>query len=300
MRNIFTASSLLAALALAAPLAAQAQEPHCKHSAPRQLSLDLAGVKAVVFDIGPNDLKVEATPGASAAVSGKACASAPERLDRLKLTQERVGDKLVVRAYREDKLLGFSFGQNYAYQTLSATLPDNLPVQLKVGSGDASVNGAAVLSADVGSGDVAARRIQGLAAVSVGSGDIELHDVGKLHVISIGSGKVEAHAVRGAVTVGSIGSGDFDLTGAAGDVEIGSIGSGDADVRGVKGGVSIRSIGSGDANVRDVQGNVSVGSIGSGDIEAHNVAGGLTVRSVGSGSIRHNDVRGPIDTPKKR
>lgn len=300
MRSIFTAPSLLAALALAAPFAAQAQSEYCKHSAPRQLSLDLAGAKAVVFDIGPNELKVEATPGASAAVSGKACASDAEKLANLKLTQERVGDKLVVRAYREDKLLGFSFGRNYAYQKLAATVPDTIPVQLKVGSGDASVSGASVLSADVGSGDVTARRIQGLTAVSVGSGDIELHDVGKLNVVSIGSGKVEAHAVRGTVTVGSIGSGDFDLTGAAGDVEIGSIGSGDADVRDVKGDVSIRSIGSGDANVRDVQGNVGVGSIGSGDIEARNVTGGLTVRSVGSGSIRHDDVRGPIDTPKKR
>ena len=281
MRPTSLASSLLALLALTVAGAAAAQDPHCKHTAPRQLALDLAGVKAVVFDIGPHELKLDATPGAKAHVAGKACASAADALAGLKLTQERKGDKLVVRAWREGHFSGISFKENYAYQTLTASVPDSIPVQLKVGSGDASVSGAPVLSIDVGSGDVSAHRIRGLVAASVGSGDIELHDVGQLKVISIGSGSLEAHGVRGAVEVGSIGSGGFEVTGVDGDVQIGSVGSGGADVR-------------------DVKGSVGVDSIGSGDVDARVVGGGLTVRSVGSGSIGHNDVRGPIDTPKKK
>ena len=37
---------------------------NCPHSQPRNLQLDLAGVKAVVFDIGPHDLQVNASPNA--------------------------------------------------------------------------------------------------------------------------------------------------------------------------------------------------------------------------------------------
>jgi hypothetical protein len=281
MRPTFIASSLLALATLTAAGAASAQEPRCKHTAPRQLALELAGVKAVVFDIGPNELKLDATPGAPAGIAGKACASSADALAGLKLTQERNGDKLLVRAWRDGYFSGISFKENYAYQTLTATLPDSVPVQLKVGSGDASVSGAPVLSIDVGSGDVTAHRIRGLVAASVGSGDIALHDVGQLKVISIGSGSLGAHGVRGRVEVGSIGSGGFEVTGVDGDVQIGSIGSGDADVR-------------------DVKGGVAVDSIGSGDVDARGVGGGLAVRSVGSGSIDHNDVRGPIDTPKKK
>ena len=75
-----------------------------------------------------------------------------------------------------------------AYMKLSSTLPDHINVQLKVGSGDATVIGAPILSADVGSGDVQARNIRGLVAASVGSGDIDLKDIGALQVISVGSG----------------------------------------------------------------------------------------------------------------
>ena len=268
---------LLATTLLATP--AFAQDEHCKHSAPRQLKLDTAGAKAIVFDIGHNDLRVDASPGAAVSLQGKACASQADALPSLKLTQERVGDKLVVRVWREGRFSGVFFGNNYAYQTLSVTLPDTLPVQLKVGSGDATVTGAPVLSADVGSGDVAARGIRGLAAVSVGSGDVELDDIGALRVISIGSGDVTARGVRGAVHVGSIGSGEFTLVRSTDDVEIGSIGSGDAELR-------------------DVGGDIVVGSVGSGGVEARNVAGALTVRSVGSGDVHHEGVKGAVDLPK--
>lgn len=282
MRNLTIASTLLTALALSALPTAHAQDGHCEHSQPRNLSLDLSGAKAVVFELAQHDLTLKASPGAKADIQGTACASQKKELARLHLTQQRVGDKLIVRAYREGgRSIVSLFGDNYAYLKLQATLPDNIPVQLKVGSGDADVSGMPVLSVDVGSGDVVARHVRGLAAASVGSGDVELDDVGSLQVISVGSGDVTAKRVRGSAKVGSIGSGDFELDGAGGRVEIGSIGSGNA-------------------QVRNVDGDVEVGSIGSGDVSVRDVRGKLALRSKGSGSIHHSDVAGQIDLPEDR
>lgn len=265
------------AVLLAASTPAFADE--CRHSSPRDLSLDLDGVKTVMFEIAHNELRVDATPGATAAISGRACATSTGQLDHLTLTQERQGDKLVVRARREGNR-SLWIGKNYAYMTLNASVPDNVMVQLNVGSGDAWVTGASALSADVGSGDVEARRIRGRVTAKVGSGDIELDDIGALHVLSIGSGDVVAQNVRGNVEVGSIGSGDFTVKGAGGNVEIGSIGSGDAEAE-------------------RVTGNVVVGSVGSGKVDVSDVSGGLTVRSKGSGDIRHSQVAGTIDIPRR-
>jgi hypothetical protein len=273
MRNL----SLLTLLLLA-PATAFAASPECKHSQPRNLTLDLAGVKAVVFDIASNDLTVDAIAGAKATLGGQACASDEKYLQQLKLTQHKAGDKLYVTARREGSSVGIFLGSNYAYLKLAATLPDSVMVQLKVGSGDAVVTGAPLLSADVGSGDVEAKHIRGLVAAAVGSGDISLEDIGSLHVISVGSGDLSARKVRGPAKVGSVGSGDFELDGALGDVEIGSVGSGDAKVTGVSG-------------------SVNVASVGSGDVEVNDIRGDLTVRSKSSGSVGHNRVDGRISVP---
>ena len=291
-------SLLLFALLL--PFAAQAQDSQCRHSQPRQLDLDLDGVRTVTFEVNNNKLRLDATAGAAGAIQGRACASSEGWLENLRMEQRRDGERLHVRLYRDRQVRGIFLGRNYAYLDLSGTLPDDVLVQLKVGSGDAWLTGAAAMSADVGSGDVEARGIAGLVTAKVGSGDIELDDIGSLNVLSIGSGDVEADNVRGDVEVGSIGSGDFRLRGAGGDVKIGSIGSGDAGLQDVEGSVRIGSIGSGDADLRAIGGSVKVNSTGSGDIRARGVGGDLTVSSKGSGEVRHEDVAGRVDVPRKR
>ncbi|MGE4459378.1 MAG: DUF4097 family beta strand repeat-containing protein [Stenotrophomonas sp.] len=273
-----TIKPLLFALALL-PGVALADE-HCKFSQPQAMDLALAGVKAVVFEVNSHDLRLQASPGARAALSGRACASSQDLLGQLSLTQEKVGDKLVVRLQRESRGLNIGFGSSYAWLDITGTLPDTLLVQLKVGSGDASLSGAQAMSADVGSGDVKARDIKALAIAAVGSGDIELDNVGALHVVSVGSGDVRVGGVRGDARVGSIGSGDLELRDVQGNVEIDSIGSGDADIGGVRGTVGLGTLGSGDLRVRD--------------------AGGLRVRHSGSGSIDHSGIRGTVELPKKR
>ncbi|WPU54801.1 DUF4097 family beta strand repeat-containing protein [Stenotrophomonas acidaminiphila] len=273
-----TIKPLLFALALL-PGVALADE-HCKFSQPQAMDLALAGVKAVVFEVNSHDLRLQASPGARATLSGRACASSQDLLGQLSLTQEKVGDKLVVRLQRESRGLNIGFGSSYAWLDITGTLPDTLLVQLKVGSGDASLSGAQAMSADVGSGDVKARDIKALATAAVGSGDIELDNVGALHVVSIGSGDARVGGVRGDARVGSIGSGDLELRDVQGNVEIDSIGSGDADISGVRGTVGLGTLGSGDLRVRD--------------------AGGLRVRHSGSGSIDHSGIRGTVELPKKR
>lgn len=262
------------------PAAAFAQD-RCRHSQPRTLQLELDGVKIVVFDVGPHALRIDAGKASSGSLDGRACASGENRLEELTLTQQRVGDKLVVQLRRNGRTSGIFIGNTYARLEISGTIPAHLPVQLKVGSGDAVVSGAASLSADVGSGDVQARRIRGPFVVAVGSGDIEASQVGSLQVVSIGSGDVQVRQVGGTSKIGSIGSGDLKLEATRQGVQIGSLGSGDVELR-------------------NIGGDVVVGSIGSGDVDVDDVRGNLLVRSVGSGSARHNDVSGRIDLPKRR
>ncbi|MGV8958799.1 MAG: hypothetical protein ACOH1V_00165 [Stenotrophomonas sp.] len=262
------------------PGAAFAAE-QCKHSQPQALDLDLAGAKAVVFEVNSHDLHITASPGAAAHLGGRACASTTDLLAKLTVSQQRVGDKLVVQLKRESKGLSLDFGSSYAYLDINGTLPDNIMVQLKVGSGDANLDGAMSMSADVGSGDVHARNIRGLVTAAVGSGDIELTDVGSLHVLAIGSGDVKARGVRGPAKIGSVGSGDLKL-------------------RDVQGAVAIDHLGSGDIEVAEVRGNVTLGSIGSGDFDVRNASGDLTVERSGSGSIRHSGISGKVELPRKR
>jgi hypothetical protein len=260
------------------PSAVFAASPECRHSQPRDLQLDLAGVKTVVFEVESHDLTIQASANAKPELKGQACASDAELLEQLQLTQRKSGDKLHISLHREGMSSGLFFGNNYAYLKIAGTLPDYVTVQLKVGSGDASVGGAAVVSADVGSGDVQASNTRGLVAAKVGSGDIEVDGAGSLQVISVGSGDLAAKRIRGPVKVGNVGSGDFSLNGAIGDVEIGSIGSGDAEVR-------------------EVSGNLAVDSVGSGDIDASGIRGNFTLRKKGSGSANHRDVGGRVSVP---
>jgi len=277
--NLMKITPLLLALSLL-PASAFAEQ-HCQFSKPQALDLDLAGAKAVVFEVNSHDLRLQASPGAKAAVAGRACASTQDLLSQLSVTQQKVGDKLVVTLKRENQGLNFNFsGNTYAYLDLTGSLPDNILVQLKVGSGDASLSGAQSMSADVGSGEVVARDISGLATAAVGSGDIELHNVGSAYVLSIGSGDVKINGVRADARVGSIGSGDLELTA-------------------VQGNVRVESIGSGDVDVRDARGAVNLGSLGSGDFSVRGAAS-LKVDHVGSGSVNHTGVSGTVDLPKKR
>lgn len=276
---IRNASIAVLALAVLLPIGAARADDQCEHSAPRSLALDYAGVRTVKFSIGQHKLKLDAAPATRATVSGRACASSAKLLPQLLLTSEKRGDVLLVSA-RRDGNSNWSFGNNYAYMTLTGTVPANVAVEMAVGSGDAWIDGVASLKGSVGSGDLEAKRVRGATSITVGSGDAEFDDIGSLDVGSIGSGDVKARRVRAGVKVGSIGSGDLQLDGVGTNVDIGSIGSGDADVKNVKG-------------------NVTLSSIGSGDLDVDTVGGNVVVRSKGSGSVTTKQVSGSVDVPKR-
>src|SRR5690606_41336658 len=104
--------------ALLLPLAAAAAEPQCEHSQPRDLQLDMTGVKTVVFDIGANDLAVRAAAKPGNRVEGRACASRENDLSLLVLSHQRYGDRLAVTAKRENRHGRLFTRRQYAYMNL--------------------------------------------------------------------------------------------------------------------------------------------------------------------------------------
>ena len=251
MRN----SSIIAAVLLAAlPLAAHAD---CTVSAQRPLELALEGVETVRFEFGADDLELAGTAGARGQLEGRACASHRELLDQLDLVQEREGSTLVVRVERAGNLaegLAALFTRRYAYIDVSGSIPEELPVQVHLGSGDARLRGIASLDARVGSGDLQVEQVGGPVALRIGSGDATLTGIGPLQVHALGSGDLSARDIKGDVRIGTIGSGDVELAAVTGSVAVERIGSGDLDVRGA-------------------QGDLRVGRVGSGEVKHHQVAG---------------------------
>lgn len=294
MPILLTAFLTLPAVALAAD--------DCKHAAPRQLALDLSGISTVQFNVGSSKLRLNAIVGKSGSLSGRACATSEDLLNTLTLTQQRSGNTLVVTLQRkkqeEQNWQWLSFG-NYAYLELSGSVPDNIPLQVNVGSGEIWVTGAAELTANIGSSDAQIQHIKGKTSLVVGSGDVDLQDIGVLTLSSLGSGSVKASQIRGDVEIGSIGSGEVELNKLGKSLKIGSIGSGSAEVANVQGNVSIGTIGSGTLDSKDVTGSVTVSTIGSGSLDVRRIGGDLRVSNKGSGSIRRADVQGTVQVPER-
>ncbi|KFL38095.1 DUF4097 family beta strand repeat-containing protein [Arenimonas donghaensis] len=231
----------------------------CKHEDTRQLALDLDGVSLVRFEVNSHDLRLDGVPDESVApLQIRACASDPDYLSQLVVEAQRSGDTLRVTIERRGKSSGLFFSPTYANLEVQARLPAGLAYDVEVGSGDAEVAGVASLVADVGSGDLEARRISGEVRAEVGSGDLDFDDIGSLDLRSVGSGDLDARRVRGDVQIGSLGSGDIDLDGVAGSVRVRRIGSGDLDVHDVAGDLVVERLGSGDVDHGRVLGAVNV------------------------------------------
>lgn len=262
-------------LACALPMSAFAAD-RCAHEAPRNLPVDLDGVKTVVFDIGAQTLSVTPATRGAASLTARACASSPSMLSQLLFTQTRRGDKLIVTVSRNRSMPLWDSNDRYASLIVNARLPADLMIQVRVGAGDAVVDGFRSVTADVGSGELRARNVQETFYADVGSGEIEAENVGALHVVSVGSGELAARKVRGDAKVGGVRSGELAISDAGGSIRIDAIGSGSA-------------------SVSEVGGAVRVADIGSGSLRARALRGDLTVAHVGSGSVRHSDVAGRID-----
>lgn len=274
------ASLLLAACTVQIPASAsQGADGHCPHNAPRSLALDLDGVTAVALELGPDTLVLTGQAGSTGQLEGRVCAAKADQLDSVQLVQRREGTVLTVRAERPTRT-GLSLGRT-AWLDLRGSLPDSIPVTLRLGSGEFQASRLAALKATIGSGDVEASDIAGDITLTVGSGDVSVRRAGSLALDNLGSGELEASDITGDLRVGNIGSGDVSAERVGGHVQVGNIGSGDL-------------------TLTRVTGNVEVDAIGSGDVRAREIGGGLTVRRLGSGDIRHEQVSGPVSVPRGR
>lgn len=249
---------LLFATLLLAPIAAFAAQP-CKYEAPRRLQVDLTGVRGVQIDVNSYDLHLVAGgDGKSLSVDGRACASEQGLLERLQVNQRREGDQLLIELGGDGSSIFRLFGSSYSRLDVNVQMPSDLPVTLRVGSGDADVEGVRELQANVGSGDLAVSRIAGRFSASVGSGDIDASDLGSLDLGSVGSGDATIERIKGDARIGSIGSGDVTLSGVGGSVHADTLGSGDLEVSDVGGDFSLGAKGSGDVDHSGVKGKVSL------------------------------------------
>lgn len=253
MRRFFIAVLLLV------PLATWAATP-CKYEAARNLQLDLNGVRGVQIDVHSQDLHLTGVGGGiDLSLTGKACASSQDALDKLQVTQRRDGDQLLIDIGGSGSTSFNLFGRS-TYSSLDVTvqMPSDLPLTVRVGSGDADIRGVQQVRSSVGSGDLQVRDVPGVVTASVGSGDINVAHVGSLDLGSVGSGDVKADGIKGDARIGSIGSGDVTLRDVDGNVHVDTLGSGDLDVLGVSGDFSLGAKGSGDVNHRGVKGKVSI------------------------------------------
>lgn len=249
---------LLLATLLLAPLVAQARDD-CKFQAPRNLQLDLAGVKSLQVDLHSHDLHLNGDAAArTGELTGRACASDQQLLDNLVVTQRREGDVLIVEAGGKNRIMFNLMGRSYADLQLNLKVPASLPVTLNVGSGEAWAASLQRLDAQVGSGELHVSKIAGPLSASVGSGDVEASDIGSLDLGAVGSGDFKVEGIKGNARVGSIGSGDVTLSRVSGSVRADTLGSGDLTVREVDGDLSLGAKGSGDVNHSGIRGKVNV------------------------------------------
>ena len=243
-------------IAVSAPVLA---DDDCRHSAPRNITVDSAGIDVVKITARAGSLRVRGRATGEIGVTGTACASDPDDLASIRLRSTRSGSTLTIEAEIPETDGGFFFDDDYASLDFEVDVPAGMAVE-----------------------------------ISDGSGSIEVEDVGRL-AIRDGSGSIEVERIRGPVSI-TDGSGSISIDGASGEVRI-TDGSGSISIEEVRG-VVIESDGSGSIDIRDVDGNVLIEQDGSGSIDVSRVSGWFTVERDGSGGVRSSDVSGRVTVPR--
>jgi hypothetical protein len=275
-------SHILAALAVGAPLTAQADD--CAFHAERSLDIDASGIESLRLDTGAGDLVVEGVDGlARIELRGRACASEQGALDGIRFVESR--DGAVARAATEIPDEGHDwslFGSDYAYMDVRVRMPAALKLELRDSSGDMELS-----------------RLAGGVEITDSSGDMDLRDIGADVAISDSSGDIDVRGVKGGVTVRSDSSGDIDIVEVDGDATVEEDSSGDIALGRIAGNAHVGGDSSGDIEFDDIGRDASVGKDSSGDIRADTIGGDFRVdrKSGGSDNIRHNGVKGKVSLP---
>ncbi len=254
-------------------------EDGCRYSAARNAATQAAGVTKIVIHADSGSLKVEGVPGASqVAVTGKACTSDDDFLDRMTLTLRRQGSELHITAEIPDKTVIFGFFT--ARLDMDITMPAGLPVYIDDDSGSTKVANTGPLTIDDDSGSIEVRNVRGNLVIHDDSGGIDIDGV---------TGNVEIEDDSGEIIVKNIG----------GSVEI-EDDSGSITVARVEGSLRVRDDDSGSITATNVRRDVTIDSDGSGSIEVADVGGNFTVGHKGSGGIDYTRVAGKVDIPERK
>jgi len=232
-------------------------------------TVDLAGIEAVEFNLGSEDVVIKTAETRQAEFTIEKTVRAVEKkyaedlLDEAEMLFERHGDKLVVKR-KKDKSMG-----------VSGVTKGRVSIDIEVG-----LPAALGLEINTGSGDVEVADREGMLTINTGSGDVETGAAASGLNVCTGSGDMAIDAARYDVQL-SAGSGDISVGGLGGKARIGT-GSGDVRVRKVTGDV-VLSTGSGDIRIDRSVGALSAGT-GSGDVDLLHHTGGADINTA-SGDV---------------
>lgn len=269
--------TLMLALAVAAPAAAD----DCRHTAPRQLTASVDGIRLVEVKGAAGSLVVRGAAGGGVRAFGTACSSSSDDLAGIRLESRRSGDRLIVEAVMPNSD-SWSFGWNVQRRLdFTVEMPANLPAAIHDGSGPMEVLNLAAAEIEDGSGEIEVRGVRGLVKIADGSGDISVAESGGPVRITDGSGSIDVRGIRSEVVIEEDGSGE---------IEVAKVG----------GNVTVEDDGSGGIEIADITGNVLIDDDGSGSIQVRTVSGDFTVRHDGSGGVSSDGVRGRVSVPKRR
>lgn len=229
-------TALVAAPLLITATAASADWFGCAQAASRRVTAPAAGVTRIVVIGRAGSLKVNGQNGTDVVASGTACASDKELLNRVQLLARRHGSELEIEAAIPESL---GFGWSNASLDFEVTLPTNVPLTVKDGSGSLEISNVGALDVTDGSGSLEIRGVHGNLKVRDGSGEVRIEDVsGDVEIVD-GSGSIDIRNVQRSVRIDEDGSGSIDVAGVKGDFVVERDGSGGIDYSRVAGKVSI-------------------------------------------------------------
>lgn len=268
---------LVAAILVLAPCAGALAADECAYEAERSAVVDAGGADRLVVLARAGELEVRGRPGLSEVrVTARACASAEDLLDGIRLTAERRDDGVHVEAVIPE-WGGFSFRSRYARLDLVIEVPAGIAADISDSSGSIELSALGGLTLDDSSDSIRMRSIAGPARVRDSSGEIDIDDVAGMLQIADSSGSIRVARAGDAVRINDS-SGEIDVRGVAGSVEL--------------------TDSSGSIHVGDATGDVTVHSDSSGSIRVENVGGNFTVRRDSSGGVSYRNVGGAVDVPR--
>jgi hypothetical protein len=211
----------------------------CDHTAPHRLTADLKGATSVAVIGRAGSLRVIGGPGGGVTATGTACASDRDFLAEMRIAARRDGSELVIEAVVPERTV--LFGWHEAKLDLEVTVPQNIPIRVKDGSGELEIRG-----------------VRGNVDVTDGSGSLRIRDVAGDVRVNDGSGGIEIDGIRGSVRIVEDGSGGIDIRDVERDVIVEEDGSGSIDVDQVRGNFTVERDGSGGVEWDRVSGTVRV------------------------------------------